>query len=146
MVTKAQLEAVVADQRQSLHEISEQLNEANATIRRHHTTIGELRKAVAQLKDVARFFRAQRDKVDGYLSGVLDTVQGNLGAQPGNIESLRHRQRNLVDELQSIDHSLQSTQGNNRPSVDEPRADGFDEYQMHVGRTRGEAPPRWEDL
>lgn len=55
-------------------ELKDEVQEAHNINHRLNKTLKDRSEKIANLKNVARFYRAQRDRVDAYLSAVLDMM------------------------------------------------------------------------
>jgi len=126
------------DKHQLYAQTQDELDECARMNDRLNKTIVKERENVKALKKVARFFRAQRDRIDAYLSATLDSIQREHDARypreyptmPGNVPT-------TAVEALSVDR---------RPPVQEPSAydgdtgRGFSPYRDH------EPAEDWETL
>lgn len=107
----------------------------------------ELRDKVKTLKEVATFYRAQRDLVNGYLSGVLDQVNAQREAmKPSPAESMPvSLHRSIVSSIVGRGPEVPR---DNRPFVNEPfaRSYGFSDGESRSRDYRDEPSRDWENF
>lgn len=124
--------------------------EATAENGRLKDRLSERTAKIKTLQNVARFYRGQRDRVDGYLSGVLDMIArfGVSGERPADtmpapVDTLRDVVR---DAERLIDRQQQPSRQSDRPRVQEPfvRDDFDDGRKVYQSYREAEPPPDWE--
>lgn len=107
-----------------------------------------LRASVDRLKDTARFYRAQRDRVDAYLSAVLDCLRPAPPKGPTD-EQVRAAQSHAHEIMRARDEAMTS---NNRPRINEPMVrnqldnGGMAIERAYAGYRDREPDADWEDL
>lgn len=138
---------------EALDNVTDRLAKAQLELeeaRRQLSQVSDLKANVAKLKEVARFYRAQRDRVDGYLSGVLDMVEllgGSAGLNPHDTtSSLTRDLRQVVMQAEGVMDRSQNR--GRRPAVREPYAqpERDDAGGRYYAGYRDKEPQGWEDL
>lgn len=139
-----QLNATIADLTEVLHnarvessEIQAELDVCTGMNDRLNRTIKKEREAIETLKGVARFFRAQRDRIDAYLSGTLDGVERERDA------------RYPKDTYDANQVAVDVSPGvqDRRPNVQEPDAGhGYDGRCFEAYRDHEPQQKDWESL
>jgi len=149
MTTKQE---VIDGQEKELEELYSQLNGVQASLDegtglndRLNRTLKAEREKIGKLKEVAKFYRAQRDRVDAYLSAVLDTLAlGDVQrkdrhmdyAEPANTAGVAG-----VSQDKPKSHAL-------RPRIQEPfvHGDAADDGRTFATYRDHEPGPDWEDF
>ncbi len=135
---------IVANQR-AIADLNEEIAAATGLNARLNQTIKGLREKIGSLKQVSRFFRAQRDRVDAYLSAVLD-----MTGSPKTDASLKHSDDQVILAPTGEWAVKKDAPSSNRPRINEPTVKHSD---GEMGDGRNFAPYRdnepslsWEDF
>ncbi len=137
-----ELEGKVLSESLISNELQDELNQCNGINSRTNDTLKAERQKIANLKEVARFFRAQRDRVDAYLSATLDSISRQDGSKWGP------SQATLIDRDVTADILRPPGPEDRRPNINEPetyfsRAGGGRDFADY----RDAEPVRnWEDF
>lgn len=131
-------------------ELETELTELNNKLDRYevaHAKGGERERdqltKIGKLKDVARFYRAQRDRVDAYLSAVMDMIERH---PLGDIEKETVPVSELRDVIMSAERAPVISNGQ-RPRVQEPFIVARHEDGRGYSQYRDQEPAEnWEDF
>ncbi|TFH51587.1 MAG: hypothetical protein E4H01_00330 [Lysobacterales bacterium] len=115
-----------------------QLDEAVGMNDRLNKTLAETRKKITKLKEVAKFYRAQRDRVDAYLSATLDGIERQYERNYGP--------RCSEEVITAVPTGSTSAKGN-RPYVNEPFVQTFgnEDGRDFAAHRDIEPTESWED-
>ena len=105
------------DKKEVIAELHAEVDEGTGMNNRLNSTLNKARVHITSLKEVARFFRAQRDRVDAYLSATLDAIDRDnppFMKQAGG-------ELNLTSAIDPM------------PSVSKDRRPGINEPEEHFG-------------
>lgn len=132
-----QLTSIVEHNKDRMAHLEDELGECARMNDRLNKTIVTDREKITRLKEVARFYRAQRDRVDAYLSATLDSIDRASG-----------RDRDCYDRASPLTPVglIDSSPQNRRPTVREPYADSGDDDWSHIMCRDQEPPTDWENL
>ena len=126
----------IVEARRSINELQAELDACSGMNDRLNRTMKKEREKSDTLKGVARFFRAQRDRIDANLSGTLDGVE-------------RDRNRPKTECYDSpVRLTETATEGprDRRPAVQEPSAYPGDEGRNFTPYRDSEPHTDWESL
>ena len=137
--TVAQLKAEVADHRGVVVELQDELDECTRMNDRLNKQMVKEREKIGTLKEVARFFRAQRDRVDAYLSATLDGID----RQHGNNKECYDA---VPTTLGPSGYDEPPGPQDRRPPVQEPNAHIGDEGHSFTPYRDSEPSRSWESL
>lgn len=104
---------------------------------------------VTKLKAAARFFRAQRDRVDAYLSGVLDNTREARAAMLRQSTVPETELRHIGAALNTLSERTAQQERTMRPSIQEPFMSAnpvSDDHGRIWTSYRDQEPTNWEDL
>ncbi len=129
-------------------QLEDEVREADAINTRQGKTVNILMEKIGKLKEVARFFRAQRDRVDAYLNGVLDQIEPVADRAEPPWETLAK-----VDAAGPMVPVIPLTNRRRRPGVPEPdlspvstsQVDGQDGFQAYRD-FQSEGTGNWENF
>jgi len=127
----------LVEARQSINEVQAELDECIGMNDRLNATLRKERTKIKTLKGVCRFYRAQRDRVDAYLSGTLDGVDREKDA--------RYPKEAYPQGLGSVVDIPPGPQ-DRRPRVQEPSAMSGDNGRSYESYRDHEPSPEWENL
>ncbi len=134
---RAQLKLMTTDARSMQAEI-DMASGTNSRLAKDHV---DARDKIDKLKDVARFYRAQRDRVDAYLSATIDAAERqNLDKFGGYPSEDRVVETSRAVEAAPTPSRMQ------RPRVQEP-GDGLHQDGSMGAMYRDREPPEdWENF
>lgn len=142
---------------QTKDDLVRELDDASMLLAKRNQTIEELNKLakerrtkIVKLKDVARFYRAQRDRVDAYLSAVLDMMDRREGVTKTGYDAIPAAElRDVVASAERVmkKRTPEAPRGR-RPTVQEPFTH---DLELRAGQNfaayRDNEPERnWEDF
>ena len=119
----------------SVDHLTDELAECSRMNDRLNKQMVKEREKIATLKDVARFFRAQRDRVDAYLSATLD-----------GIDRQKERYDAVPTTLGPSGYAEPPGPQDRRPPVQEPDAHSGDDGRDHTMYRDHEPSRGWESL
>lgn len=129
----------------ALDEAQRLQNQLNDKIALLKTLDRDQKNKISQLKDVARFYRAQRDRVDAYLSAMIDAAE--LKERPDEYS----KRASFPDDPHTVG-SVDTTQPpappyGRRPRIQEPRDDRSYEDGRAFALYRDKEPEKdWENF
>ena len=108
-------------------ELKDEVQEAHNINHRLNKTLKDRSEKIANLKNVARFYRAQRDRVDAYLSAVLDMMDmqkhGEFKDETAPVEQLEDV---IMHAERAMKHRPPAASPGHRPRVQEPLVRNLD--------------------
>ncbi len=117
MAANRSLSISLGDVRAEVAQLQDEVAAANTINTRQSKTVAILNEKIGKLKEVARFFRAQRDRVDAYLSGVLDQVDP---VEPEKAEDRYGPSMASIDHFGTRSTAAPRPNRRRRPGVPEP--------------------------
>ncbi len=122
-------------------ELQAELDECASMNTRLNKTLDKTREKVGTLKVVARFYRAQRDRVDAYLSATLDADERRYGPKTDVFDGGTVRLSTQAVPAPAVEKDR-------RPRINEPftRGLGIDEGRSFAGYRDNEPPQDWEEF
>ena len=94
---------------------------------------------ISKLKDVARFYRAQRDRVDAYLSSMIDAAE--LRSRP----EMYTGDKGTTDAFEVVPEPPSPAYGR-RPNIQEPSSRNEDDGRRFAPYRDHEPEENWEDF
>ena len=107
----------ITELEESVAHLQGELDECKGMNDRLNKILGKNQDNIATLKNVARFYRAQRDRVDAYLSATLDSINRDMGKyrDQGAVLATEY-----IDKAETIPIAVPTGPEYRRPNINEP--------------------------
>lgn len=131
----------LAEDMQRNGELQAEIDECSGMNGRLNKTLAKEREKIGKLKDVARFFRAQRDRVDAYLSALIDEAEKRSPKEVfgPSFADERVSTASMASAVPELNYSR-------RPRVNEPSAMAGDDGRNFSPYRDDEPRESWEDF
>ncbi len=123
------------------NELQDELDQCSGINSRTNDTLKAERQKIVSLKSVARFYRAQRDRVDAYLSATLDNISRQDDRTYGPKMDVIDRGGPLMP-VEAVPRGPEDR----RPNINEPETHYGDGGRGHALYRDVEPAKNWEDF